>query len=317
MRVPVLHTEIPGLPKAASGKVRDIYDLGDHLLLVASDRISAFDVIMPNGIPDKGRVLTQISHFWFQTLSSVAESHEVSIDVEEIALSLQRAGATITPEVKAMLEGRSMLGVKANALPIECVVRGYLAGSLWKEYLLAGGKELPVRLHGYDFPAGLRECERLPQPIFTPATKATTGHDENISVAQAARILTQEGFGDGNLLASELESKSISLYSAAAERALQNGILIADTKFEFGLREGRLIWIDEALSPDSSRFWDKDIYIPGTSQPSFDKQFVRDWLEASGWDKTPPAPELPAAVVEGTAQRYREAYHRVVGQELP
>lgn len=317
MRVPVLHTEIPGLPKVASGKVRDIYDLGDHLLLVASDRISAFDVIMPNGIPDKGRVLTQISHFWFQALSTIVESHEVSILLEEITLALRAAGATVTPEVQTMLEGRSLLCVKAKALPIECVVRGYLAGSLWKEYLLAGGKSQAVRLHGYDFPAGLQECERLPKPLFTPATKAVTGHDENISVAQAARILTQDGFGDGESLARELEEKSIALYSAAAERALQNGILIADTKFEFGLLEGRLIWIDEALSPDSSRFWDKDIYTPGASQPSFDKQFVRDWLEASGWNKTPPAPELPADVVDGTAKRYREAYRRVVGQELP
>jgi phosphoribosylaminoimidazole-succinocarboxamide synthase len=316
-RNPVLTTEIPGLPKTASGKVRDIYDLGQYLLLVASDRISAFDVIMPNGIPDKGRVLTQISHFWFGYLADITPCHEVSTEIDAIAEALEQEGATVTPEVREMLEGRSMLCVKGQALPIECVVRGYLAGSLWKEYCQAGGKTQSVRLHGYDFAAGMEECERLPQPIFTPATKATTGHDENISVAQAAQILQEGGYGEGEQLAQTLAEKSIALYNRASERALQNGILIADTKFEFGLLDGKLLWIDEALSPDSSRFWEKAIYSPGSSQPSFDKQYVRDWLEASGWGKTPPAPMLPEEVVAGTADRYREAYRRIVGNPLP
>ncbi len=316
MQAPVLNTEIPGLPLYASGKVRDIYDLGDTLLLVATDRISAFDVIMPNGIPDKGRVLTQISRFWFTQLASTIENHEISVESDPIAEALTKAGATVTPEVRALLEGRSLLCIKTQALPVECVVRGYIAGSLWKEYKTAGGLTQPVTLHGYDFPAGLRESERLPAPIFTPATKATSGHDENISVAQAGEALISAGHADGRELARQLEATSIALYQSASERALQNGIIIADTKFEFGLLDGRLIWIDEALTPDSSRFWDKESYAPGKSQPSFDKQFVRDWLEASGWDKTPPAPQLPADVVEGTANRYREAYMRVTGTAL-
>lgn len=316
MQSPVLNTEIPSLPLYASGKVRDIYDLGDTLLLVATDRISAFDVIMPNGIPDKGRVLTQISHFWFTQLASIIENHEISVEIDPIVEALAKAGAIITSEVRAMLEGRSLLCIKTQALPVECVVRGYIAGSLWKEYKQVGGLTQPVSLHGYDFPAGLRESERLPTPIFTPATKATSGHDENISVAQAGETLIAAGHTNGRKLAQQLEETSIALYQSASERALQNGIILADTKFEFGLLNGRLIWIDEALSPDSSRFWDKEIYAPGKSQPSFDKQFVRDWLEASGWDKKPPAPQLPADVVEGTANRYREAYQRVTGTPL-
>ena len=316
MQSPVLNTEIPSLPLYASGKVRDIYDLGDTLLLVATDRISAFDVIMPNGIPDKGRVLTQISHFWFTQLVSIIENHEISVEIEPIVEALTKAGAIVTSEVRAMLEGRSLLCMKTQALPVECVVRGYIAGSLWKEYKQVGGLIQPVSLHGYDFPAGLRESERLPTPIFTPATKATSGHDENISVAQAGETLIAAGHANGRKLAQQLEETSIALYQSASERALQNGIILADTKFEFGLLNGRLIWIDEALSPDSSRFWEKEIYAPGKSQPSFDKQFVRDWLEASGWEKTPPSPQLPTDVVEGTANRYREAYQRVTGTPL-
>jgi phosphoribosylaminoimidazole-succinocarboxamide synthase len=289
--------------------VRDVYDLGDTLLLVTTDRISAFDVIMPNGIPDKGRILNQLSHFWFTYLRTHIETHEITVNDEAIAERLHQAGVAVTPALRAMLAGRSMLGVKAQALPVECVVRGYLAGSLWKEYRQAGGATNPVTLHGIALPAGLRECDRLPEPIFTPATKAESGHDENIGLAEVAHKVGQER-------AAQLAQISLTLYRAAAERALQNGLLIADTKFEFGLKDGRLLWIDEALTPDSSRFWDEAIYEPGHPQPSYDKQFVRDWLEQSGWNKEPPAPELPAGVVMRTAEKYREAYRRLTGTRL-
>jgi phosphoribosylaminoimidazole-succinocarboxamide synthase len=229
--------------------------------------------------------------------------------MEEILPLLEKAGARVSAELRETLEGRSLLGVKTQALPIECVVRGYMAGSLWKEYRQAGGVEQGASLHGYAFPAGLQESERLPEPIFTPATKAEEGHDENISVAQAAVIVGEER-------AQALLEKSVAIYRAAAEFALQQGILLADTKFEFGVREGKLIWIDEALTPDSSRFWDDAIYAPGCSQPSYDKQFVRDWLEASGWNKQPPAPTLPTDIVEKTAEKYCEAYRRLTGETL-
>ena len=309
MTLPVLTTDIPGLTKFATGKVRDVYDLGDSLLLVASDRISAFDVIMPNGIPDKGRVLTQLSRFWFRQLRPLVTTHYISADDDFIAQRIEEAGGRLTPELRRALAGRAMLGVKAQAFPVECVVRGYLAGSLWKEYRQAGGESGSVTLHGIELPGGLRDSDKLPQPIFTPATKAETGHDENISQAEAARIV-----GEGTIW--QLAETSIALYMAASERAARNGILLADTKFEFGLHRGAITLIDEALTPDSSRFWDSAIYEPGHPQPSYDKQYVRDWLEASGWKKEPPAPELPAEVIARTADKYREAYRRIVGSPL-
>ena len=309
MAAPVLTTEIPGLKRFATGKVRDVYDLGDTLLIVATDRISAFDVIMANGIPDKGRVLTQLSRFWFRHLRPLVSTHYISINDDFIASRIVEAGGTVTPELRAALTGRCMLGVKAAAFPVECVVRGYLAGSLWKEYCTARGEARPVRLHGIPLPAGLRESERLPQPIFTPATKAESGHDENIGLEEAGRIV-------GADTARRLAEVSIALYSAAAERALREGIILADTKFEFGMHGGAITLIDEALTPDSSRFWDQAVYEPGRSQASYDKQYVRDWLEASGWNKEPPGPELPPDVVERTADKYREAYRRLVGSAL-
>ncbi len=306
----VLTTYIPGLTRFATGKVRDVYDLGDCLLLVTTDRLSAFDVVMANGIPDKGRVLTQLSRFWFRTLRPLVATHYITCDIEFICGRLNEAGVAVTPELQTLLAGRTMLGVKAQAFPVECVVRGYLAGSLWKEYRQAGGETGKVVLHGIELPAGLRESDRLPEPLFTPATKAETGHDENISREQAASLLGRE-------TVEELANISLRLYAAAAERALRNGILIADTKFEFGRHNGAITLIDEALTPDSSRFWEQAIYAPGHSQPSYDKQYVRDWLEASGWKKEPPGPELPDDVVERTAEKYREAYRRIVGRPLP
>jgi phosphoribosylaminoimidazole-succinocarboxamide synthase len=310
MTAPILTTEIPGLKRFATGKVRDVYDLDDSLLLVTTDRISAFDVIMPEGIPDKGRVLTQLSRFWFLHLRPLVPTHLITTDDDFIAGRLAEAGVAVTAELRRQIAGRAMLGVKAQAFPIECVVRGYLAGSLWKEYRQAGGETRAVTLHGIELPAGLRESERLPQAIFTPATKAETGHDENIGLADVERIV---GAGTAHRLA----DISLSLYNAAAERARRNGLIIADTKFEFGLHAGAITLIDEALTPDSSRFWDESIYTPGHAQPSYDKQYLRDWLEASGWNKAPPAPPLPSEVVARTAEKYREAYRRLVGAPLP
>lgn len=310
MNTPVLTTEIPGLTKHAAGKVRDVYDLGDTLLLVATDRISAFDFIMPNGIPDKGRVLTQLSRFWFRHLRPLVSTHYITTAGEFIAQKITEAGGTTSPELRSMLAGRAMLGVKAEPLPIECVVRGYLSGSLWKEYRLAGGETRPVTLHGIELPAWLNESAKLPEPIFTPSTKASVGHDESISLVQAEKIV-------GTEVAREVARTSIALYNAAAERALRNGIVIADTKFEFGLHRGVLTLIDEALTPDSSRFWDVSLYAPGKPQPSYDKQFVRDWLESSGWKKEPPAPVLPEDVVARTAEKYRDAFRRLAGSYLP
>ena len=309
MSTPLLSTDILGLQRFATGKVRDVYDLDDCLLLIATDRISAFDVIMPNGIPDKGRVLTQMSRFWFRCLRPIVTTHYITCDTDFILQRIAEKGGTVTPELRAMLEGRAMLGIKAQAFPVECVVRGYLAGSLWKEYRQAGGEERSVILHGIQFPAGLRESEQLPEPIFTPATKAETGHDENISLEQAARIIGAE-------IAAKLSEISLALYQAARDRAAASGIIIADTKFEFGVHGGVITLIDEALSPDSSRFWDADIYAPGKSQPSYDKQFVRDWLESSGWNKEPPAPVLPPEVVAQTAEKYRAAFQRITGNIL-
>ena len=307
---PVMQTELPGLPRFIAGKVRDVYELDDMLLLVTTDRISAFDVVMPNSIPDKGRVLTQLSHFWFNYLHSIVKPHEITSINEQIVVTLEEIfGVTVTDELREMLSGRAMLGIKAKAFPIECVVRGYLAGSLWKEYCTVVGPTHGATLHGIALPDGLTECAQLPEPIFTPATKAASGHDMNIGFEEAAQIVGREH-------AEQLRDISLTLYKAAAERASENGIIIADTKFEFGLHNGEILWIDEALTPDSSRFWDAAIYEPGHAQPSFDKQFLRDWLEQSGWNKEPPAPELPPDIIACTADKYREAYHRLTGKDI-
>jgi phosphoribosylaminoimidazole-succinocarboxamide synthase len=289
----VYETNFAGLTLLSRGKVRDLYEVGDDLLLVATDRLSAFDVVLPTPIPDKGRVLTQLSLFWFQTLSDVVPNHVLSTeDFTEAAKPFERE-----------LAGRAMLCRKTNPLPVECVVRGYLTGSGWKDYRATG------KVCGISLPAGLRESERLPNPIFTPSTKATTGHDENISFDETvARV--------GGERAEQLRSLSLELYRRAAALAEPRGILLADTKFEFGMLGDKLIWIDEALTPDSSRFWPAAGYTAGQSQPSFDKQYVRDYLERIGWNKQPPGPELPAEVVSGTRAKYREAYRLITGHEL-
>lgn len=309
MSLPLLTTEIPGLARFATGKVRDVYDLGDTLLIVATDRISAFDFIMPNGIPDKGRVLTQLSRFWFRTLRPLTATHYITTDDDFIALRIEEAGGTLTSELRQSLSGRAMLGVKAQAFPVECVVRGYLAGSLWKEYVQAGGKERSLTLHGLELPGGLRECDRLPQPLFSPATKAESGHDQNIGLAETAQLVGAE-------TANQLAEISLRLYQAAAARAERCGLLLADTKFEFGLHHGTITLIDEALTPDSSRYWEGAEYEPGHNQPSYDKQFVRDWLEASGWNKEPPAPVLPPDIATRTSEKYLAAYRRLTGKSL-
>jgi len=275
------------------GKVRDVYDLGNELLIVATDRISAFDCIMPNGIPDKGRILTALSLFWFEKFCDEFENHLIATDVGNYPASLR--------PFTEQIEGRSMLVKKAQVVPIECVARGYLAGSGWKEY------QQTQTVCGIRLSAGLRQCEKLPEPIFTPATKEESGHDVNISYEEAARRV-------GEPLATSLREKTLALYSRAADYAASRGIIIADTKFEFGRYDGWLILVDEVLTPDSSRFWPAEQYEPGRDQASFDKQFVRNWLERQPWDKTPPAPALPAEVVEGTRERYLEAYKRITGR---
>jgi phosphoribosylaminoimidazole-succinocarboxamide synthase len=295
MSAPLFETDLPGIPLLARGKVRDIYDLGESLLIVATDRLSAFDVVMPNPIPDKGRVLTQMSLFWFDLLKDVVENHLITADVNQFPAALQ--------PFREQLEGRSMVVKRAEVARIECVVRGYLAGSGWREYRERG------TVCGIALPAGLRESDQLPAPIFTPAIKAESGHDENITPAQAAELVGEETYGF-------LESRSLAVYQQAADCARAHGIIIADTKFEFGRLQDRLILVDEVLTPDSSRFWPVDDYRPGHSQVSFDKQPVRDYLEASGWDKNPPAPNLPEEVVAGTSARYREAYRLLTGREL-
>jgi phosphoribosylaminoimidazole-succinocarboxamide synthase len=294
MRI-VRETNFGGISPAARGKVRDIYDLGDKLLIVASDRLSAFDVVLPTAIPDKGRVLTQLSLFWFDLLHDVIPNHVLSANRFPPPFDAYRDE----------LAGRSMLARKARPLPIECVVRGYVSGSGWKDYRASG------KICGIPLPPSLRESDRLPEPIFTPATKAVTGHDENISFEHAATLV-------GKDIAERVRTVSIELYHRAAAYAEPRGILLADTKFEFGFLPGTndLIWIDEALTPDSSRFWPAFEYKPGGPQPSFDKQFVRDYLERVQWPKTPPAPELPADVVGATRAKYREALRILTGHEL-
>ena len=292
MRV-LSETHFAGLLPAARGKVRDIYDLGGQLLIVATDRLSAFDVILPTPIPDKGRVLTQLSLLWFQLLKDVIPNHVLS--AMEFPPPFDK--------FKDELTGRSMIVRKTQPLPIECVVRGYVSGSGWKDYRTTG------KICGLQLPAGLRESDRLPEPIFTPATKAATGHDENISFEYAASLIGKE-------LAEKVRGVSLELYRRAAAYAEPRGVILADTKFEFGLLNNQLIWIDEALTPDSSRFWSAAQYSPGGPQASFDKQFVRDYLERMQWPKTPPGPELPPEVVEATRGKYREAYRILAGREL-
>jgi phosphoribosylaminoimidazole-succinocarboxamide synthase len=296
MRV-VRETQFAGISPAARGKVRDIYDLGDKLLIVATDRLSAFDVVLPTPIPDKGRVLTQLSLFWFSLLRDIIPNHVLTST--EFPLSFAR--------YRDDLAGRSMVVRKTQPLPIEAVVRGYLSGSGWKDYRSTG------KICGISLPRGLRESDRLPEPIFAPATKAATGHDENISFQAAASLIGKE-------FAERVRSVSLEIYRRAAAYAQPRGILLADTKFEFGLLPSPsgndLIWIDEALTPDSSRFWPAAQYVPGGPQPSFDKQFVLDYLESIRWPKTPPGPELPDDVVAATRAKYREAYCILTGREL-
>src|SRR5215468_9642863 len=289
----IRETNFAGIAPMARGKVRDIYDLGDRLLLVATDRLSAFDVVMPTPIPDKGRVLTQLSLFWFDLLKDILPNHVISATEFPAPFDKYRDD----------LAGRSMVVKKTNPLPIECVARGYLSGSGWKEYRAAG------QICGIPLPAGLQESSKLPEVIFTPATKAATGHDENISFERSAEMI-------GAQLAEKVRATTLEIYRRAAAYAEPRGILLADTKFEFGLLNNELIWIDEALTPDSSRFWPAAQYQPGGPQPSYDKQFVRDYLERIRWPKTPPGPELPSDVIDGTRAKYREAYRILVGREL-
>lgn len=291
----VLRLELPGVKKLKSGKVREVFDLGDSYLFVASDRISAFDVIMPNSIPRKGEVLTQISYFWFEQTESFQPNHLISRANEPLPKNLQ--------PFTDKLARRSMIVKKCKPLAIECVVRGYLAGSGWKEY------QKSQTVCGIKLPGGLKESSELPEPIFTPATKAETGHDENISFDEAKKIV-------GDEIAEQARASSLKIYNFARDYARKRGIIIADTKFEFGLDNGKLILIDEVLTPDSSRFWPADQYAPGRGQPSFDKQFVRDYLETLDWNKTPPGPKLPDDVVAKTTAKYLEAYEKLTGKKL-
>ncbi|MCE5197481.1 MAG: phosphoribosylaminoimidazolesuccinocarboxamide synthase [Armatimonadota bacterium] len=308
----VTNIDIKGLKKHGQGKVRDIYDLGDSLLMITSDRLSAFDVVLPTGIPDKGKVLTQISLFWFDQTKDIIENHVITADTNEIIDRIGKAGVENAEQYREMLDGRSMITAKAQPTPIECVVRGYLAGSAWKEYSsmrAASGNGNSIVLHGVELPGDMVESQKMPEPVFTPSTKESTGHDINISAEKAREIV-------GDELGLQLEAASLALYKRASEYAATRGIIICDTKFEFGILDGTLILIDEALTPDSSRFWDAESYVPGKSQPSFDKQFVRDYLLTLDWDKTYPGPELPAEIAEKTAEKYREAYRRITGKEL-
>jgi phosphoribosylaminoimidazole-succinocarboxamide synthase len=290
MEKAIFSVELP-LPLFKRGKVRDIYELDGHLLFIATDRISAFDVVLPTPIPYKGKVLTALSLFWFEFLKDIIPNHTRSIP--------------LPPQLdpyKSVLEGRYMVGIKTKPIPIECVVRGYLFGSAWKEYQEKG------EVCGIKLPPNLKLAEKLPSPIFTPSTKAETGHDINITIEEMEMMVGKE-------TAEFLISKSLAIYEKASAYAEERGIIIADTKFEFGLHDGEIILIDEVLTPDSSRFWDAELYEPGKNQPSFDKQFVRDYLESINWDKTPPAPPLPQEVVEGTSQRYLIAYRRLTGKD--
>lgn len=292
----LLHTALFGLPPARVGKVREVYDLGDEVLIVATDRISAFDVVMANGIPDKGRILNQMSAFWFEHLRDVCPNHVISTDDAEIAKRLKQP----QPEIA----GRATLARKAKPLAIECVARGYITGSLFKEYRAQGGG-----VHGLNLPDSLLDSSALPEPMFTPATKAQTGHDENISYVQAVDIVGRE-------IADQAMEWTLELYRRGAAHAARKGIILADTKFEFGETEDGLILIDEALTPDSSRFWDAAQYSPGRPQPSYDKQFVRDYLETLDWNKQPPGPVLPDPIVQRTREKYVEAFERITDRSI-
>jgi phosphoribosylaminoimidazole-succinocarboxamide synthase len=294
MREPVTQTALPGLPPPRRGKVRDVYDLGEKLLIVASDRISAFDVVLSPGIPDKGILLTRLSTFWFRKFADVVPNHLLETDAARFPAPLDAH--------RGLLSGRAVLVRKCHVVPFECVARGFLAGSGWKDYHKSG------EICGQRLPTGLLEADRLPSPIFTPATKAEAGHDENVSFEKMAGAI-------GSALAGRLRDLTLSIYGRAAAYAESRGILLADTKFEFGLDEGgNVVWVDEALTPDSSRFWPAESWKPGGSPPSFDKQYLRDWLETTGWNKTPPAPVLPPDVVAGTRARYVEAFEELTGE---
>ncbi len=295
MNEPILQLNLPGIKHVRSGKVREVFDLGDSFLLVASDRLSAFDVVLPNGIPRKGEVLTQVSHFWFEKFAALVPNHLLAKADDPLPKILQ--------PFAAQLARRSMIVKKAKPLAIECIVRGYLSGSGLKEY------KKSQTVCGIQLPAGLVDSSELPEPIFTPSTKAEAGHDENISFEEACNII-------GTDLATQASDLSLKIYRAGRDYAKQRGIIIADTKFEFGLFDGKLILIDEVLTPDSSRFWPADKYAPGKSQPSFDKQIVRDYLETLTWDKTPPGPKLPEDVVAKTSAKYLEAYEKLTGKKL-
>jgi len=296
LAAPLIETQLNGLAPHRQGKVRDIFDLGDSLLMVATDRISAFDYVLGSGIPDKGKVLTQLSAFWFARTTSIVANHVMSVDVRDYPHGLGRHAD--------ILAGRSMLVRKTTPVPIECVARGYLSGSGWKEYKASG------TVCGIDLPPGLRESDRLPSPIFTPATKAESGHDINISEAEAGRAV-------GHALIERLKTLTLALYEHGVHHAEACGIILADTKFEFGLTEsGDAILIDAVMTPDSSRYWPKDQYAPGGAQPSFDKQYVRDYLEEIRWNKQPPVPELPDTVVRRTREKYLEAFRRLTGKDL-
>ncbi len=296
LATPLITSELPGFPLVRQGKVRDLYDVGEDLLIVATDRISAFDYVLGSGIPDKGRVLTQLSAFWFAKTTTIVANHLRSANVDTFPHAL-------APH-RAQLDGRAMLVRKTTPLPIECVARGYLSGSGWKDYLATGA------LCAIPLPAGLRESDRLPEPLFTPATKAESGHDMNISETDAAAIVGVE-------LLTRLKTLTMALYAAGVAHAAACGIILADTKFEFGLTDdGELLLIDEAMTPDSSRYWPRDTYAPGGPQASFDKQFVRDYLESIAWNKQPPVPSLPDDVVRRTRDKYLEAFERLTGRPL-
>jgi phosphoribosylaminoimidazole-succinocarboxamide synthase len=293
--IALMKTDLPGVKLFGRGKVRDIYDAGEHLLIIATDRLSAFDVVLPTPIPNKGKVLTQMSGFWFDHFKDFVSNHVVSSDVTDYPKQLQ--------PFRDQLEGRSMLVKKAKVFPVECVARGFLTGSGLKDYNKTG------RVCGIQLPAGLRDSDRLPGPIFTPATKAETGHDENISEEEAAKVIGQENIR-------KLKDLTLSIYSQAVDFAAKRGIIICDTKFEFGTIDGKISIVDEMLTPDSSRFWPADQYSPGKPQPSFDKQFVRDYLERIQWNKQPPAPALPDDIVQATSAKYVEALRILTGRDL-
>lgn len=299
MEPALMQTDLKEYGLFARGKVRDVYDLDDKLLIVATDRISAFDVVLPNGVPGKGKILTQMSVFWFGLVSDIVPNHLVAYKVEDYPPELKK--------YKDVLDGRSMLVKKAKRIDIECVVRGYLAGSLWKEYKQARAEAAfgKIIIHDLEFPDNLQDSDKLPQNIFTPATKAEEGHDQNISFERMSEMV-------GEKLAVDLREKSLKMYQKAYEYGIGKGIIIADTKFEFGLLNGKIILIDEIFSPDSSRFWSKADYRPGQPQDSFDKQYIRDYLESIQWDKKPPAPELPEEVIQKTLEKYQQAFKWLV-----